>query len=529
MTPEQLAALGPRLRDPVWRLCGDDGTSPLYWIKDARGNAIRFKANAAQRKIIGAVHELGLVNILIPKARQLGMSTVIALIMLDLMLFSAGVQGAIVDQTQQDATKKLKGKIIFAFARLPEALRSKYDVLKQNDRQLSLRLRGLDDDTASEVQAGMNARGDTFQILHISEWGPIAFHDPPRSEEILTGAFPAAKLGIKIVETTWKGGKVGHLWDLTKEALEMPDAHRTKADFTVFFFPWWGDADYTLAGDLRQMTADCREYLDETEGEIARDEPGFAFTPGQRLWYYKNAWKLGLFRFQEYPSMLSECFRAPIEGAIYAELLDAARAEGRIGAVEADGEALVQTFWDLGGPRNIVTWYFQLVGDELRGLGCDTDLDLTPGERVEHMRLKAAANGWKYGCHFLPHDGAASKQGGRTIQAELEAAGLANTRIVPRTDDVWIGINHVRGMMPRMTFASPACDEGLTRLEAYHTGVWIEQGRAMDLPVHDRSSHAADALRTMGEADMAGMLSGGSAGWVKTVFSAEGLAAIGGG
>lgn len=524
MTKEELAKLGPKLRDPMWRLMGDAGVSPLYWIKDAKGTAVRFKPNEAQIKIIKAIYVQGLLNILIPKARQLGMSTVIALIMLDMMLFGAGVQGAIVDQTQKDATKKLKGKILFAFVRLPKVIRDKYQVLKANDSMLSVKLRGKDDDTASEVQAGMNARGDTFQILHVSEWGPIAFHDPPRSEEILTGAFPAAKLGIKIIETTWKGGKVGHLWDLTKEALEISDANRTKEDFTVFFFPWWGDPDYTLEGDARQIPSDCRKYLEETEAEIgkARGEP-FKFTPGQRLWYYKKAWKLGLFRFQEYPSMLSECFRAPIEGAIYAELLDKARAEGRIGAAVADPSAKVNTSWDLGGPLNIVTWYFQMIGDELRFLDCDTGLDLTPSERVEHMRLKAQVNGWEFGFHFLPHDGAASKQGGRTIQAELEGAGLANTRIIPRTDDVWIGINHVRGMMARMTFASPACDEGLTRLETYHTGVWIEKGRQMDLPVHDKSSHAADALRTMGEADMAAMLEGG---WVESAFSTAGLNAL---
>lgn len=530
MTDAKFAALGVKLRDPVWRLLN------LYKVKDKDGKTVRFVPNAAQVRIIEAIHVHGLKKILIPKARQLGMSTVINLIMLDMMLFVAGVQGAIVDQTQADATKKLNGKILFAFKRLPAWLRDRFQLLKSNGKLLEIKLKGKDDDTASQIQGGMNARGDTFQILHISEWGPIAFHDPPRSEEIVTGAMPAAEKGIVVVETTWKGGKVGHLWDLTKAAMEMTDANRTDADFTLFFFPWWGDTGYTKEGNGRQINSECRKYFGEVEAELTRKgnwqmaggklaPPGtpFRLTEGQKLWYYKTAWPKGLFRFQEYPSMLSECFRAPIEGAIYAELLDKARAEGRIGAHNADAEALVHTSWDMGGPMNMVTWYFQLVGEEFRFLDCDTKLDMTPGARVEHMRRKAEAGGWKFGYHFLPHDAAAKKDGGATFESELQEAGLSNTRIVPRTDDIWIGINQVRKMMPRMTWRSPECDVGLTSLEAYHTGTWIEKGRSMDVPVHDHSSHAADGVRTMAEADKAQML---EAGWAPGQFSDKGLEAL---
>lgn len=518
------------LRDPVWRLHN------LYWIKTKQAKAVKFRPNAAQAKIIEAIHVKKLRKILIPKARQLGMSTVIDLIALDLILFNAGTQAAIVDQTQKDATKKLKGKILFAFHRLPAAIRNRFQVLKANDHTLSIRLRGAPEDAESQVQAGMNARGDTFQMLHISEWGPIAFKDPPRSDEIMTGALPAAECGLVIVETTWKGGKVGHLWELTKEALEISDAHRTESDFTVFFFPWWGDEGYMLKGDGRQISAECRKYLDDVEKEIRAGSglekgiPGFKFTAGQRLWYYKEAWKKGLFRFQEYPSVLSECFRAPIEGAIYAELLDKLRAGGRIAEFPIDPSVPVCTFWDLGAPANMVTWYCQMIGpagsEELRFIDCDCGLDLIPGERVQWMREKAAAGGFRYGFHFLPHDAAASEEGGRTVQAELEAVGLENTRVIPRTADVWIGINRVRQMFSRMRFRAAPCEKGLNSLEAYRSGVWIERGRQMDVPVHDKASHAADGLRTLGEADLAGML---EAGWIASAFDEKGLAALRGG
>lgn len=546
------------LRDPLWRLC----SGKLYQVKDARleegrGKVVPFVPVAAQREIIEAVYVRKLLKILIPKARQLGMSTVIALIILDMMLFGSGIQAAVVDMTQTDATKKLRGKIRFAFDRLPKSLRARYEALKANDHTLSIRLRGVPGDAPCEVQAGMNARGDTFQVLHISEWGKIAFMDPPRSEEIMTGARPAAKAGLEVIETTWKGGKCGHLWELTKEALEISPEHRTREDFTVFFFPWWTDERCVTEGDARQIGGDCRKYLEETEVEIrkgtqpntqwGRARPGFKFRPEQRLWYYKVAWKLGLFRFQEYPSMLSECFRAPIEGAIYAEYLDKLRASGAISDFDSDPEILVSTFWDLGAPKNMVTWYVQVrrtaAGASYDVIDCDTGLDLTPGERVEMMRTKKHPSGapYRYAGHYLPHDAEATDDHGRTIQAELEAVGLENTRVVPRTKDVWVGINRLRLLMSSgsgpdgrngdgdqktrsaFRFRTPACEKGVNALEAYRSGIWIEKGRGMDIPVHDKASHPADALRVLAEAEMADLLGDGPVG--DSPFQASWLAA----
>ena len=130
MTEEEF---GKRHRDPVWRL------ENIYWVKDAEtGKAVRFVPKAEQRVLIEAVYKKRLRNILVPKARQLGISTVISLIILDSMLFHAGLQAAIIDLTQPDATKKLRNKILFAFERLPEVLRGQYEILKSNDHVFSV-------------------------------------------------------------------------------------------------------------------------------------------------------------------------------------------------------------------------------------------------------------------------------------------------------------------------------------------------------------------------------------------------------
>jgi hypothetical protein len=500
-----------RHMDPVWRL------NNLYWVKAAdTGKAVPFKPKAEQRVLIEAVYVKKLRNILVPKARQLGISTVISLIILDCLLFHGGVQAAIIDLTQPDATKKLRNKILFAFEHLPDVLRQQYEVLKSNDHVFSLKAKGSEEDGESEVQAGMNARGDTFQVLMISEWGKIAFSDPIRSQEILTGAMPAAKKGIRFIETTWKGAKQGHLWEIMRRAMETKEEDMTDEDFHLFFFPWWGDPDYALEGNVGQISEGCAKYLEDTEAELTRRgaanpfsyDQGFKFTPAQRLWYFKVAWAKGLFRYEEYPSLLEECFKAPIEGAIYADLLDRLRTTGAIRPGVVDRSMLVHTSWDLGSPINTVTWYFQIVGQEIRVIDIDHEEDLTPAERV----AKILGKGYLLGWHYLPHDALGTQKSGKTFQMELHALGLRNTRVVPQTLDVWVGINHLRGILPRFTFRVPECERGLDMLGAYHTKRETAGGTALDIPVHDSSSHYADGLRTLAEAEMAGMISSSGMG-----------------
>lgn len=485
--------------DPVYRL------NHLYWVKDAvSGRGIPFHPKPEQATLIDAIYRRKLKNIIIPKARQLGVSTVIALITLDHILFNGGFSAALIDLTQADATKKLRNKIVFAFENLPKVLKDQYEVIKSNDHVFSIRLVGCESDNDdSEVQAGMNARGDTYQLLHVSEWGKIAWADPIRSKEILTGALPAAKKGIRILEQTWKGAKQGDLWEIMRGAMETRPEDMTTEDFTLFFFPWWNDPDYSLEGNPGQISDEVNHYLDETEQEISkREERDFRFTLAQRLWYYKVAWAKGLYRYEEFPSLLEECFKAPIEGAIYADILDRLRANGDIRPGNVDRNFLVHTSWDLGSPINTVTWYFQLIGSEIRVIDLDYEQDLTPAERVARIINK----GYLLGHHYLPHDALGTQKSGRTFQMELTALGLRNTKVVPQTVDTWIGINHLRGMLPRFTFRVPACDKGLDMLMAYHTNRETSSGTALDVPVHDTSSHYADALRTLAEADYANML-----------------------
>ncbi|HEY5742078.1 MAG TPA: hypothetical protein VIS99_06005 [Terrimicrobiaceae bacterium] len=210
------------------------------------------------------------------------------------------------------------------------------------------------------------------------------------------------------------------------------------------------------------------------------------FSPGQMSWYQRKRAELGMFVLREFPTVMEECFQAPIEGAICPAAIDKLRVEGTIKPWIVDNSALTHTAWDLGSPINTVVWYFQIVANEIRVIDCDLDLDIPPVERVARMLGKD----YLYGCHFLPHDAMQTQKSGRTFLNELKEAGLASLRTVPRTHDIWVGVNRLRQMLPRFSFHIPQCERGLEALSNYRTVRETSTGIARDEPCHDRLLNA---------------------------------------
>ena len=196
-------------------------------------------------------------------------------------------------------------------------------------------------------------------------------------------------------------------------------------------------------------------------------------------------------------------FSVANEAAIFGRQLNKALKEGRIGSFPVDGRAPVHTAWDLGSPKNTVVWYFQcLPFGGFRLIDCDYGLDLSLVERVAHMDRK----GYSYGKDYLPHDARQTARHGRTFEQDLRDAGRKNTVVVPPIPDVWQGINTVHQLFDTFEFRTPACDLGLKGLKAYESAPETSKGVIRNEPLHTWASHIADALRTMAEAEAAGLI-----------------------
>jgi hypothetical protein len=479
-------------RDPCWRL------ERLYSIRTRDGAVVKFAPRPQQAQIIDLIYRQGYRRIIILKARQIGFSTLLGVICADRLCFGLGQQISLIDQTIEDARQKLRDIVLVAYDSLDPALKRELPITRSNTGELAVKFVRHEEAKTNAMFAGTHARGGANSFLWVSEWGVIQASDLARSEEILTGALPSVGDGVCVVETTWKGGRNGHLWSLVKSALETPEEQKGPLDWRVVFFPWQDDPSYCDAVP-RPIGEEMARYfagLPASAGE---------FSPGQMSWYQRKRAELGMFVLREFPTVMEECFQAPVEGAIYAAAIDKLRVEGAIKPWIVDHSALVHTAWDLGSPVNTAVWYFQLGPfGEIRVIDCDLDLDLPPVERVAHMLGK----GYLYGSHFLPHDAQATQKSGRTFLNELKDAGLPNCRAVPRTHDIWVGINRLRQMLPRFSFRIPQCERGLEALSNYHTIRETSTGIARDEPCHDWSSHACDALRLIAESEAAHMLRG---------------------
>lgn len=200
-----------------------------------------------------------------------------------------------------------------------------------------------------------------------------------------------------------------------------------------------------------------------------------------------------------------------VPGAIYAKYVEQARQERRVGPFPFAGIAPVYTSWDLGAPRNTVVWYFQVVGRKIVVIDLDMDKDETLIERAARMRSKP----YPYAKHFLPHDGDQKERSGQTAANQLREGGLENVVTVPRTLDIWWGVNHLQQLFSALEFNEDKCENGLAGLEAYHVKVDEEGKKVYDEPVHDWSSHIADAIRTMAEAWAHGLFKFSGAGYTE--------------
>lgn len=507
MTPAELAEWDRRtasdrdpaeaLADPVWRL----GSGVLYRCLDENGQDVEFWPTPEQRLVIWCILVRGWLRLIIPKARQLGMSLVLCLIGLDGVVFNEGFKAALIDKSEDDAKKKLREKVKFAFERLPADL--KRGLVVKTDSATMLAVGSAGDDAAlSTYEADVSFRGGTVEWEHISEWGAIQVKQRARSIEIKNGALPAverAANGVCVVETTWEGGLDGELGPLVREAQSVPEEQKGPKSWRILFFPWFSNPLY----------AQSHGYLDgESETYFAElAKVGVILTHQQKLWYAEQRRTKGARSVRtEYPSLVHECWETLPEGSIYGPWIEQSRAAGRILAYEPDLKSLVHTFWDLGHPLNTVCWFVQVTPGEIRVLDVEMELDITLMDRVSRIH----ARGWPMGLHFLPHDAGVRQTSGRCQADDFrDALGAGNVRVVSRVGDVWQGIDSLRALFPRLVFRLPACVKGIEHLSRYSAVRESSTGIAQNIPVHDRYSHAADALRQLAQAIDSHMIQGG--------------------
>lgn len=249
----------------------------------------------------------------------------------------------------------------------------------------------------------------------------------------------------------------------------------------------------------------------------------FIGTPAGRDWFYKvdlnhdGAQAEGFFRLtlkasdtgiipqeeleslkrglseEQYAQEFECSFEAAVIGAYYGRLMNAAENDkpSRITGVPYEPTSQVWTAWDLGVRDATSIWFAQVVGREIRLIDHYEATGADLGHYVRELGLRP----YLYAGHIVPHDAQAKELGtGKSRPEVLESLGLKNITIAPmhRVED---GINAVRTIIPRCWFDAKKCARGIDALKLYRAEFDDKLQALKPRPVHDWTSHAADAFR----------------------------------
>lgn len=179
------------------------------------------------------------------------------------------------------------------------------------------------------------------------------------------------------------------------------------------------------------------------------------------------------------------------KGSYYAKFLQNAQEEQRITRLPYEPLLQVHTAWDLGISDSTSIWFFQYSKfGEYRII----DHYSNSGEGLPHYADILTQKGYSYGQHIAPHDIAVRELGSGKSRLEI-AAGLGINFTTCPNIGVADGIQAVRTVLPKCYFDSEKCADGLESLWAYQRE-WDEKANMFkDRPLHDWSSHDADAFR----------------------------------
>jgi hypothetical protein len=180
-----------------------------------------------------------------------------------------------------------------------------------------------------------------------------------------------------------------------------------------------------------------------------------------------------------------------VVGSYYGKLLARAEDERRIASVPYEPAAPVWTAWDLGIRDATAIWYAQVVGREIRIIDYYEATGVDLGHYVRELNVRP----YVYAGHIVPHDAQARELGtGKSRLEVLESLGLKNITLAPmhRIED---GINAVRLFVPKCWFDEAKCRRGLDALKLYRSEYDDKLQALRPSPVHDWTSHAADAFR----------------------------------
>lgn len=284
---------------------------------------------------------------------------------------------------------------------------------------------------------GTNPRGIIFSEYALQDPRAYGFLRP-----VLT-----ANQGWALFESTPRGKN--HFWDLYQIALHNPK-------------DWF----------LSRLTVEDTQHIDLAE--IERERQSGEMSDDLILQEYYVSFELG------------------VEGSYYGKYLDKARMNDRVTIIPYESAHKVHTAWDLGMRDSTTIIFFQVIGQTLRIIDCYENSK----QGLEHYAKILASKDYLYGKHIAPHDIAVTELGTGISRIE-KARQLGISFTVAPNLPIEDGIEAVRSQFSKLWFDEKKTQPLLKALENYRQEFDVKHKVYKNRPLHDWSSHWADALRYM--------------------------------
>lgn len=210
-------------------------------------------------------------------------------------------------------------------------------------------------------------------------------------------------------------------------------------------------------------------------------------------------------------------FEAAVVGAVWGGELSKLEREGRLCVCPHDPNYPVFTAWDIGRKDATAIWFYQVISNEVhmidyledtlknpdwfasKVLGREVNIDLVDGEikvrKGKTIKDCEHRKAYDYAIHWLPHDARAKTfaSQGKSVQELLaKAFGWGKIRITPnlsKQDQIMAA----RRMVDK-TVVDWKCEDGFEAIKQYRYEQDEKNNKLKDTPLHDWTSHAADAF-----------------------------------
>jgi len=201
---------------------------------------------------------------------------------------------------------------------------------------------------------------------------------------------------------------------------------------------------------------------------------------------------LGVMGKSKYNQEFECSFIGNISGSIYGEIIATLDDKKQLCRVPLNPAYPVNTAWDLGYNDQTAIIFFQQVGGAINII----DYYENRNHAFPHYAQVLKEKDYIYENHYAPHDIEVTEFS--TGKSRIEVAFQMDVpfKVAPKSA-IEDGIHSVKMILPRVWIDTDNCKKLIDALRHYHR-VFNDKHRTYKIkPVHDWSSHAADAIRTL--------------------------------